>query len=216
MEIKYDAINGVGIELFRKNNNSFISSNLSAIMERIFKAANSPHIREMENEYYMKSGAIPNRVFYIYSDQLAEKYEKKILDVVQLNGNMCIWIYSKNAINMIDKYPVKTIETIYDALLRTFEPSTLFGSFINTERFIVKLVMTLNLIIFLNETYGALDIEECKKNMIDTYLYEYTEESASLFIEDIVKNYSNTQYISAREYLDSYLLLEEKPKVIPV
>ena len=88
------------MELFRKNNASYICSSLSDVMERIFIAANAKSgINECTDERYMKSGFIPGRVYYIYSDQV----ENKIFDIVNLNDETCIWFYSNNVINRIDE-----------------------------------------------------------------------------------------------------------------
>lgn len=213
MDIKYENISLIGMELFRKNNSTFLKSNLSPIMSKIFKAANSPHIQDTDSEYYMKSGSIPNRVFYIYSDQLSEKDPEKIYDIVYFNNEPCIWFYSSNAINMIDKDPVVTIYDIYYHLQSMFmnKCHTFTIDFMNTEYFIVRIVMCINLIIFLNETYGALDVEKCKKEIIEKYLDDYTEESAIAFIEDVCENCTSKDYFNNREYLDSYLLLKERP-----
>lgn len=214
--IKFDMVNSIGMELFRKNNSTFLKDSLSLMMSKIFKAANSPHITDTTEDYYMKSGAIPNRVYYIYSNELSEKNPTKIYDIVYFNNEISVWLYSKNAINMIDKEPVDTIMNIYDALMGAFFGSTLHLSFVNTENFIAKIAMSLNLIVFLNETYGALDIDECKNYIIENYLSNYTEESAREFVEDICSNSTNKNYFNNREYLNSYILLRKKIQYIPV
>lgn len=213
MDIKYDKINLIGMELFRKNNDTFLKSNLSTIMSRIFKAANSPFIVDIDSEYYMKSGSIPNRIFYIYSQELVDKNPTKIYDIVQFNNEECIWFYSTNAISMIDKDPVNTIIDIYDTLINVFMPTTLYESFINVENFIAKIAMSLNLMLFLNDTYGVLDIDKCKEELITNQLSNYTIESARDFINDIETNCNNS-YFHNREYLESYLLLKKKPEII--
>lgn len=216
--IRYEDIKLIGMELFRKNNETFLKSNLSPIMSRIFKAANSPHITDTDNEYYMKSGSIPNKVFYIYSDELSEKDPEKILDIVYFNGDRCVWIYTKNAINMIDKKPVDTIYNIYHTLMTTFMQfsGVIYGNFINTEHYIAELAMCMNLIIFLNETYGALDVEECKIYLTDNHLREYEKDSCKEFIDEVCENCTSKNYFNNREYLDSYLLLRKKPRIISV
>lgn len=210
--IKYSDIQNIGVEIFKKNNSSFLKSDFSRIMERIFKAANKPHIKELQGEGYMKSAAIPNRVFYIYSDQLLEKYPDKFLDVVVLNNKLCVWIYSKNFMNNIEKNPVDIISILYNELICMFTENYKIKRFVSKEYIILRIVMTMNLIIFLNETYNILDVEVCKKVLINELTsigHRYTKESAKAFIDDICDNYSNISYIDNREYLDSYLLLEE-------
>ena len=65
--IRYIELHLVGIELLRKNNESFYKSKLSDVMERIFIAANKDvGINDIAEEYYMKSGAIPDRILYIF------------------------------------------------------------------------------------------------------------------------------------------------------
>ena len=212
--IKYDTINSIGMELFRKNNSTFLKDPLSPMMSRIFKAANSPNVNNTEGDYYMKSGAIPNRVYYIYSDELSENDPDKVYDIVNFNNETCVWIYSKNAINMIDKNPAYTILEIYNALIYAFgNTDGYYSSFIHTENSIAKIAMSLNLIIFLNETYGVLNIDECKDYIIKNCLSSYTEISANAFIEDVYSKCTNKNYFINREYLDSYILLKRKPKL---
>lgn len=207
--IKFDMINSIGMELFRKNNSTFLKDSLSPIMSRIFKAANLGYVTNTDSVYYMKSGVIHNRVFYIYSDELAEKNPEKICDVVNFNNEECVWIYSKNAINMIDKDPYITIMVLYRSLVNTLIPesSNIFNSFIRKEKEIIYLIMFLYLVIFLNETYGALDVDTCKNIVISELDKTYTNDSINSFINDVCKNYNNKTYITNREYLDSYLLL---------
>lgn len=234
--IKYDMINSIGMELFRKNNSTFLKDPLSPIMGRIFKAANSPYVENIDTDFYMKSGILHNRVFYIYSNELTEKYPHKTYDIVYFNNEICVWIYSKNAINMIDKNPINTIYNMYRALISTFMPafaSLTHGSFISTEYNIAALAMTINLIIFLNETYGALDIDECKAKLIkkvsgekdeneifgfyaDNLQPRYEIDSTKNFIEDIFEKCTDKNYFNNREFLDSYLLLKRTTPNIAV
>lgn len=214
MEIKYEQLNLIGMELFRKNNSTFLKSPLSPMMDRIFKAANG--IVSTDSEFYMKSGAIPNRIYYIYSDQLLEKDPDKIFDVIYFNGEKCVWFYSKNVINKIDENPIDTIFDIYDLLISVFMPYTYFNSFLMDENKVANISMCMNLILFLNETYGVLDIDLCKKLLIEKYLDNYTEESAKEFVEDIASNCSIKNYFNNREYLDSMVLLKRRLIIRPV
>lgn len=209
--IRYIELDLVGIELLRKNNESFYKSKLSDVMERIFIAANKDvGINDIAEEYYMKSGAIPDRIYYIYSDRLNEIAKDKIYDIVNFKDNPCIWFYSKNAIDKIGEDPVNTISDIYNILLLVFKTKPQFvNSFMNTENRILHSVFCIRLINFLYETYGAIDIEKCKKEIIDS-LYEYTEESVIKFVDDVIENYDNTVYFNKKLYLESYMLLENK------
>lgn len=215
--IKYDMISAIGMELFRKSNNTFLKDSLSPIMTKIFKVGNMPYVLNTDSDYYMKSGVIPNRVFYIYSDELLEKYPDKIYDIVYFNNEKCIWIYSKNAINMIGDNPVSTMNDLYSALILTLMPDIAidklyydYPSFITIEYDIVKIAMILHLSKFLNETYGILDMDKCKKDITEL-CEDYTNESTNAFIEDILNNCNNKTFYSSREYLNSFLLLELKP-----
>lgn len=208
-EIKYSDLSLIGRELFRKNNDKFMRSNLSPIMSKIFIAANiDSNITDTESEYYMKSGILPNKIFYIYSDQLTEKNPCKIYDIVNFNGQKCIWFYSNNVINCIDKHPVSTIIGIYSRLLSFFKTAE-FNTFMNIENNIVLDTMVIGFINFLHETYGVLDMDICKKSIINIRFEEYTEESAINFINNVLENYNNTSYYDTREYLVSYLLLKK-------
>lgn len=208
-EIKYDDLSLIGMELFRKNNETFYKSALSPIMKKIFIAANKK-IDNADNEYYMKSGILPNKVFYIYSDNLTELDETKLYDVVNFNGNICIWFYSINIMNMIDSNPVTTINEIYTLLVEIFRNNNKYNIpnsvFINTENKIVITVMVIRLLKFLHETYGVLDIDNCKNTIIEL-IPEGTHESIENFIDDILDNCDNINYFKNREYLKSYLLL---------
>lgn len=209
--IKYKDLDLVGIELLRKNNESFYKSKLSDVMERIFIAANKDEeINDIAEEYYMKSGTIPDRIYYIYSDRLNEIAPGKIYDIINFKDNPCIWFYSKNAIDKIGEDPVNTISTIYNVLLLVFKTQPVFiNSFINKENEILHSVFCIRLINFLHETYGVIDLEKCKKEIIDS-LYEYTSESVLKFIDDVIENYENPLYFSKKLYLESYMLLERK------
>lgn len=230
--IKYDAIKSIGMELFRKNNSTFLKDPLSPIMSRIFKAANSPYVQNTDTDFYMKSGIIPNRVFYIYSNELTEKYPNKIADTVYFNNELCVWIYSKNAINKIDEDPLTIFDIYYDLLMAFMSQISLYSSSFNVkECYIAAIAMTANLMIFLNETYGALDIEQCKAILSKKLLFRenidapfiisnnekfYEPESVIEFIEDVFEKCTEKSYFNNREYLDSYLLLKKAPKIIPV
>ena len=209
--IKFKDLDSVGQELLRKNNESFYKSKLSDVMERIFIAANKNNgITKIEDEYYMKSGIIPDRIYYIYSDQLNEIAKDKIYDIIIFKDKPCIWFYSKNAINLIGEDPVGTISSIYNVLLTTFKMNSIYrGTFIEKEDSILHSVYCIRLIIFLYETYGILDLEECKNEIINS-LDEYTNESVLKFIDHVIKNYENTQYFTKKIYLESYMLLVKK------
>lgn len=210
-EPMYTNIFEVGMELFRKNNDSFYHSKLSDVMSKIFIAANKEYgIDDIEDEYYMKSGTIPNRIYYIYSNRLREAAPRKIYDIVSFNGDTCIWFYSNNAIDMIDVNPVLYINNIYDALLKVFRP-TIRNTFMEKENKIVKVVMIALLLQFLNDTYGVLDLEKCL-DRLSSDMISYTHESARSFINDIIDNYNEKSYFIKREYLSSYLLLEPRLK----
>lgn len=208
-EIKYNSIDSIGMELFRKNNNTFYNSKLSTVMSKIFIAANREcNIEDTDDEYYMKSGSLPNKVYYIYSDKVNKELSDKIFDIVVFNGNLCIWFYSKNAINMIDTDPVRTIIKIYDTLLSTFR-KPIEDTFTEKENEIVTYVMTIRLLQFIDDTYGIIDLEKCESELASTYLEQYKYESIKAFIKDVVDNCNNKEYFTNKEYLDSYLLLEK-------
>lgn len=203
--INYEQISLLGMELFRKNNESFMTSKLSPIMSRIFKAANKNIKNETtENECYMKSGILPNKIFYIYSD----KIKTKLLDVVFFNGETCIWLYTNTIINKIDERPVVTIIELYSILVQIFMQRTCDEYFINEEDDLISIIMSIRLIKFLHETYGALDIDDCMKRIKSVVLFCFTNDSVDKFIEDVLENCDNVNYFKNREYLDSYLLLE--------
>ena len=207
-QIKFSDISLIGMELFRKNNDTFMKSRLYPIMGKLFVAANKESgIRNYENEYYMKSGILPNKVFYIYSDQLTEKDPEKLFDVVNFNGELCVWFYSNNVINMIESNPVRTIYDLYGSLVSTFR-SEEYGTFAYTESIIAEDTMVIAFINFLHETYGVLDLD---KDLLysDYRLCTYTKESVIDFIDDVLDKNDNKGYYDNRDYLESYLLLEE-------
>lgn len=227
-DIKYDNIESVVIEIFTKYNPSYYSSNLSKIMEKIFVATNkNSGITTGDNEYYRKSGAIPDRVYYIYSKQLKELDESKLYDIVLFKNNSCIWFYPDNIINMIEKKPIQTLSAIYDILIGVFSNSNTFVNsnyynFITIENRILKIVFIIRILNFISITYtniiSAKDSKEELYDIIDTihpyYYYTdnnnfYTYESKNKFIDDIIDNSSYETYISQKEYLNSYMLLEE-------
>ena len=71
--------------------------------------------------------------------------------------------------------------------------------------------MSIGFIKFLHETYGALDMDKCKKDLSDSFdLINYTSDSALKFIDDVLENYNNESYFNNRDYLESYMLLERK------
>lgn len=218
--IKYDKIYNIGIELLRKNNELFYKSNLSHIMAKIFIASNRIYgITSIEDEYYMKSGAIPNRVYYIYTDRLVsdekKSIRKKMYDVVNFNGEKCIWLYSKNIIDSMGEAPVNTILELYNELLETFYPTSVKVrtpmTFDSMENIIIKYAMTVKLIHFLYESYGLIDIDVCKNFLAQKMNSDFrcTAESAIEFINDTIDN-TNKEYFFDRDYLDSYMLLKEK------
>lgn len=211
MKITYDQISLIGMEMFRKNNSSFISDSLSPIMERIFKAAN--HIKNIDGEYYMKSGILPNEVFYIYSDQVRKD---KLFDTVYFNGSKCTWLYSKNIMNAIDEEPIKTIYMLYSELFLTFAPRDFVHTFLERENKLLKYVMTIRIIVFLHETYGILELDKCRDSLVNNVLKKYTTESALEFVDDVIDNCNDKDYFTARRYLDSYMLLEEYRPCIPL
>lgn len=214
-DIKYQDIDKIGMELFRKNNGSYIRSGLSDIMKKIFISANKTSgITNIDDEHYMKSGVIPGRIFYIYSDQLYEKDKTKIYDIVNFNNEECIWLYSTNVINMIGESPVNTIILIYSALLNLFKnyKDIYYNNFSNKEKAIIIAVMSIRLMVFLYDEYGVLDLDECKKQSVSVIKQhtDYTESSIMKFIEDTINRYDNIQYFTNREYLNSYMLLEKE------
>lgn len=209
--INYEQISLIGMELFRKNNESYMRSKLSPIMSRIFKAANKNiKIDNTDNEYYMKSGIIPNKVFYIYSDNT----NTKLLDIVFFNGEPCIWLYTNTIINKIDERPVVTIIELYSILVEIFMQRPCDEYFINEEDDLISIIMSIRLIKFLHETYGALNIDDCMKKIKSAVLFCFTNDSVDKFIEDVLENCDNVNYFKNREYLDSYLLLETLPESI--
>lgn len=208
--IKYTDIDKIGMELFRKNNASYICSSLSDVMERIFIAANAKsRINECTDERYMKSGFIPGRVYYIYSDQV----ENKIFDIVNLNDETCIWFYSNNVINRIDEHPGEIAYEIFSILIDTFFRNDLskytINDFIYIENQLLKYVMSIRLMIFLNEEYGIIDTDKFKKELSNEILIhtDYQDLDPLKFIDDIIDNCMDIDYFSKRKYLDSYKLL---------
>lgn len=208
--IKYTDIDKIGMELFRKNNASYICSSLSDVMERIFIAANAKsRINECTDERYMKSGFIPGRVYYIYSDQV----ENKIFDIVNLNDETCIWFYSNNVINRIDEHPGEIAYEIFSILIDTFFRNDLskytINDFIYIENQLLKYVMSIRLMIFLNEEYGIIDTDKFKKELSNEILThtDYQDLDPLKFIDDIIDNCKDIDYFSKRKYLDSYKLL---------
>lgn len=205
--INYNTLNLVGMELFRKNNQTFMSSSLKGVMGRLFIAANKKYgIKDSEDVSYMKSGSFPNRVFYIYSDELLEKAPDKLLDVVYLNGKPCIWFYSKNLINSIDKDPMVMFK-MFKELILAFMPKAPIGSFMYDEHYIVAYVLTIRLAKFIHETY-VLDLEKFKEELHKNAT-AFTKESVELFINDVLDRCEAEEYFINREFLESYMLLEE-------
>lgn len=210
-QIKYENIEEIGIELLRKNNSKFYASKLSKIMEKMFIASNRMYgITELDNEYYMKSRALPDRVYYIYSDKLNEVAKNKIFDVVLFKDQPCIWFYSKNAIDMIGEDP-GTILVIYEILLKIFKEykssHNSDTSFLHVENKIMHTVMSVRLCKFLYDTYGVIDIDDFRTNIKQLWKL-YSEENVDKFINHILENYDNKFYFINKEYLDSYMLLE--------
>lgn len=230
-KIKYEHIENIGIELLRKNNDKFYRSKLSKQMERIFIAVNKLEgVTHIEDEYYMKSSTIPDRVYYIYSDQLNDLAKDKIYDVVIFKDELCIWFYSKNAINMIGQDPVNSIYKIYSELLSMFK-SLSYNEFTYMEYKLLRASMSIRLFKFISDNYGILNDEERLKlvtkclnsNNNNSSFYidinnhnDYTDESMNEFINDIIDKYDNEYFYTNKEYLDSYMILKEIPKVIGV
>lgn len=230
--INYENIDLIGKELFRKNNDNFTRSKLSPVMEKMFIAANKAHgITEIDDEMYMKSSAIPDRVYYVYSDQLNKVAKDKIFDIVVFKDRPCIWFYSKNAIDKIGEDPVYTTINIFTTLLslfRTDRQHEYISSFISIENNIIITAMCTRLFKFMNETYGVLDFEKCKEELIEMYWDNsvpslissikfhktHTRDSIHKFIEDIVENYNNPYYYKHKLYLDSYNLIEYTDELI--
>lgn len=207
-KITFEKISLIGKELFRKNNDAFYKDPLSPIMQRIFIAANRDKISEIDGEFYMKSGSIHNRIFYIYSENLLEHDKNKLYDIVYFNGELCIWFYSYNVIESIGKYSVSAIFDIYKVLIDIFMPKYDYSFSVKENNMALK-AMAINLIQFVNETYGIGNISEYKKIIANNYFQFYTEESVSAFIDDVLKKSQDSSYFVNREYLDSYMLLKK-------
>ena len=210
-QIKYSDISLICKELLRKNNDTFMRSRLSPIMGKIFMAANAKYdIVNYENEYYMKSGILHNRVFYIYSDELTEKAPEKIFDVVDFNGEICIWFYSNNVINMIEKDPVNTVYDMYKAIAThlRYQSKYVINNFAITEQNMACRAMVLGFVKFLHETYGVIDVKESVEKFKKYYDLYYTPESIKEFIDDVFDNCDSKDYYDSRKYLDSHLLLK--------
>lgn len=215
-DIKISDIDKVGMELFRKYNQKYIKSDLSDVMERIFVAANiESGIIDVQDETYMKSGTIPGRVFYIYSDQVYEKARYKNYDIVVMNDEECIWLYSKNIMANIQKKPGTTIFLLYDALIDLFRNKQLLHhNFANNENIILKYVMSIRLMTFLNEEYnqdGSIIDPNKFKEELSKYIINFTGnyglEAISAFIDDVIDHYYEHEYFVKRKYLDSYKLI---------
>lgn len=200
----------IGIELLRKNNESFYKSKLSDIMQRIFIAANKDiGITSVDDEYYMKSGTIPDRVYYIYSEKLNNIACNKIFDIVIFKNKPCIWFYSKNTLDTIGKDPVDTIMDIYDALIHLFKSYDNYEcNFIYTENIILKLVYCIGLIYYIDINYGLISLEQCKEKFCNMINLKYTDESILKFIDHVIENINTSQYFDNKIYLESYMLLE--------
>lgn len=213
--ITYDNICSIGMELFRKNNDTFMRSKLSIIMERIFLAANKYDNISNKEAFFMRSGKLPDRVYYIYSDEMLEKASEKMYDIVNFKGERCIWFYSDNVINLIGKDPARYIDELYDVLNELFiRKCPSHPGFHNEEQRILTYSMNIVLAKFINETYrGSLDLEEYKKGLCDRMHY-YTKESVLSFIDDVYKKCNSDTFFSSREYLDSYMLLEEEHRIV--
>ena len=207
--IPYQNIEEIGLELLRKNNSKFYGSRLSLVMEKIFTASNAVYgITEVEDEYFMKSRSIPERVYYIYSDKLNEVAKNKIFDIVYFKGNSCIWIYSKNAIDMIGEDPA-TVIVLYEILLKIFHNyrSNTDISFSSRENKIIHSVLSIRLFKFLEDNYGVIKVDDCRDDIKNLWKL-YNAEKVDNFIDHVLKNYDNKYYFTNREYLDSYMLLE--------
>lgn len=220
--IKYADIEHVGIEIFKKFNREFYKSNLSPIMERIFNSSNKQNKSiECDDKYYRKSGAIPERVYYIYSDKLKDINTTKIYDVVLFKNNKCIWFYPENIFNMIENDPVNSINNIYTILLDTFfSPINKDNiTFIDIENSIVRWTLIIRLINFIYENYGynKVKIDLLRDDIIDLINSDYkilmnkkcTKESINVFIDNTLDGFYSENYFRDKIYLDSYMVLKE-------
>ena len=232
-KIKYEDIEAIGAELLKKNNNTFYRSKLSKQMEKIFIAANKViGIKEIEDEYYMKSSAIPDRVYYIYSEQLNKLAKDKICDVVLFKDKPCIWFYSKNAIDMIGEDPVKAIYEIYNTLLNVFKNYSFYGSFLNVEYKVVRATMSIRFLNFVSNNYYDLKehveklthkcLNDRNVDNLPPYITispmdpvnDYTDDSVRKFIDDVNSKFIDEYYYTNKEYLESYMILEQTVTVI--
>lgn len=203
--VKLENICSIGMELFRKNNDTFMRSKLSTVANRIYKAANLEFkIENSEDVTYMKSGFLPGKVYYLYSDELSEKAPEKLYDIVTFNGEICIWFYSNNILDMIDKNPINTIMSIYACLIETFATKIVSDWELST----LNNTMSIILLEFIYITYGILDLDECYNELISILSLFYTKESIHRYIDHILDNHENKTYFTMREYIDSYLELE--------
>lgn len=208
--IKFKDLDLVGKELFRKVNETFYISKLSKVMERIFLASNHDlGISEIKDECYMKSGILPNYIYYIHTSQLPKT---KNLDIVYFNGKKSIWFYIPNMIENIGEDPYQYILKIYNTLLKlTKREYDTNNNFYSDEFNIIEYVLCIRLAYFLYETYGSIviDIDRYKESL-ETSLYKYTTESIDNFIDHIKDNCDNPDYFDKKIYLESYILLEFK------
>lgn len=213
-EISYEDIERIGTELLIKNNESFTKSSLSNNMKKIFVAANKDlGITEAENEYYMKSSKVPNKkILYIYSEQLKELNKTKIYDIVNFNDQECMWIYSLNMIDMIGLNPVTYTIKLFTALFRVLRPNSFKNTFSIKENEIAIYVLSIRLVYFLYNSFGAIDIDVFEKDFIETspLNIKYTKESIKLFFDHVVEGYKYKQYFFEKGHLDAYMLLEDK------
>lgn len=220
-QFSYDSIDTIGRELFRKNNSNFIASKLSPIMAKIFISANrTMNISDVSIETYMKSSAIPDRVYYIYTDQVNDE---KMFDIVNFKDKPCIWFYSKNAINSIGK-DLENISTIYNLVISMFRPDitniVYNDQFIDKEYYIIKIVMCTRLFLFLHTTYGISSMEEYKSWLKEELKYQVypsnpTDDSINKFINHIEDSYYLENYYKDKIYLDSFnKLVFEKQETV--
>ena len=206
----FSDINSIGLEMFRKYNDTFIRSKLSNNMMRIFLAMHKKYnITELpEDEFYMKSGILPGKVYYIYSERLAEKAPEKMYDILQFNNEpKVIWIYSINMIKNIGVDPLLYTSYIYHDLIHTLNPAV--GEFGELENYILKYIMSIQLIHNLHESYGLFDKESVLNRLYEFLSNEFTRESICEFFKDVIANSDNDYYFDNKAYLDSYMLLVE-------
>ena len=236
-KIKFNQIESVITELFRKNNSNFITSRLSEVMLKIFTSLNGEFDKDAR---YMKSSIIPHRVYYIYSEKVSED---RLYDFVIINDEPSIWVYSNNMINAIGYNPIKVLDDLITNLIKLFKPECVSFDSLN-EHTIVKISMIIRILKFLKVNYGLnlladdnlisikqliLDFTDTKEELGNKLHYIIDETTTnekgiithkvSKFIDEYIDaiyenyKYDNFTYYSSREYLDEYkMFLDYVPK----